>query len=1403
MERPTIKTDEAIFECKTILSGSSAEVPHTLCGRPSPAEELTTRSIKASSTLDMADLLSGQPTAPSVGSTGGGIPPPPSFADFKFTTIGQQPQLLKRISSPTEDFQCREPSSPSPSTLPELEYPSRPVSRSRPSLLQAYTSTDVVMEDVADDIGAANPPVQLKPSSIPQSTRIADQIQAPAARLPTPFRVPIADTSKSTREPFGTVTWGISPIPATSSPRREDSSISIASSTPLGAKVPTVTVPPYTSEANADSSVSGTGPSYQGVDSSYTTLRALQARLLSSLSNLQPPNATQALLLVQAANSHSANALSTAHRSHALAQQSLASAQEALAAAQESLSAAEQAKAHASDAVAAVEQLSSSGMEGNIEWEWNCTITQLQDDLRALGQWVGEREYEEFLKRREADRLARERKHEVAIEAAMRVANAGGRDPLVSQEMNLNVVRKAPEAVAQRSTVPAHAFAPPLVQRQERQRSAELEADAATRAWSLEHGHLPRDSSIATQDGPQLAMEDAGAPSALVRDCEQARTLSPEQAARLAVQREEENRLRELHEKKLEVARFQMRERERVEAEERSNLSTDETRLKRAWTRGPSPSSREVDGIASPVTQSSAVVEEAKRALEAYKEKERASAGKRRLDDEQTKKAVAARQSEEAKRAETRRLLEQRKQRELEELKKRQAEQAAELEREAEVRERKLIAEQERRRQEVMAQKLRASAETAARINAERAREKEKSAAAVPSISPGTTASQSHPDRPTEYGNLVVKKTMTSGSPKKPRSISGGVKLGPTTADQLDQTTPDSLPPSPSVTRSAALGLRVKKAPSNSGSPATTARADDSGHTIARRADTNESKKSHFTDRELSRKPPSTASLTAPPSMPPRSTPTSPADESSLFHVHRRSEDSGNMCVILPSQLPAASPEAQAANLRFVKSNGVLRNTHPEPVPDFWSVKRESPADESPSAPKKENDISATAKESKDGVPVAGGKRIDGELEAPTTPPTGTKISLPSKPLPLPPVRKAEVPNVQDQQASVVRDKAITATTTMNASALGLSIPPPLPVPSVSSPAVALPSSSAQPAKTAVKLKRPPSTLPSSTQAHADSSRGDPALTHQARATPLPLHPLLSGSAAESSASELSGPSRLSEAMQYEDQSQIAPIINDKGGWDRPSMSVDDEGYGIAPRSEAPARPRPNRQRYRRGGDHYSPAPRSPSPPYRSRPLPPMDAPPLGSSRPPSASPLPPEFSPRSPVLGKRRYHEDSRPDEPPSRRRWPPEDERDREQQPYMSRSVWPPRAWRSPSPERPALQARIGGREQRIGNGQSYRPTYASDTYDRPQFRGPDAHLRARAAEYAALYDQGASLHAAPAERPKLGRHSVADSRNERAQPSGKGKGGNTNTLNRGGNRVPLGSMNDLVIFRPRQYR
>ncbi|RDB25153.1 hypothetical protein Hypma_007913 [Hypsizygus marmoreus] len=1323
----------------------------------------------------MASLALGQADKP----TPTPIPPPPSFSEFKFTTIGQEPQLLKRISAPTPDFQYQDRSSPSPPLPTELRYPSNSITprpRSRPSLLEALADpNDVATSDAADDMAVDETSIQRTPSVAPRN---ALPTTAPnPSRAPLGWSQSVANNARPSPQAQGSTSrltaLSQAPIPITA--QRTEIGNSSTTNRAAGLFVPSGSTSAVSLNGMASSS------SALPQDSPYTGLRALQARLLSSLSHLGPPNTEEALRLVQSANSHSDTALLTAHRSHTLAQQSLASAREAVTAAKECLTAAEQARTHANDAAAAVKRITADELGVGGHSEWKTIINGLQDDIRALGEWVGEREGEE------TGRIGKEKERRDLVQSAISIPEGSGLDQATLEAISVEVAKRA-AAIQANLTHPVN---------RERQRSAELEADAARRAWSLEHSQPPRQ-----QPSPPAGVEEQ---EALARAQEQRRTQEAEEK-RLkeeAVKREEEaraqrerqqheeeikaQRLRELEQQKLEVAKFQISEREQKERREAEELSKRTVEASRLQTEVEDLRKRRAEG-------KSKVVAEAKRALEAHKaaEKEKAQEEQRRVEEAERRKAAAL---EEHKKAEAKRLVEQRKQRELEELKKKQeAEKAAE----AEAREAELRAAQGRRRQEVMAQKQRASAETAARILAERAKEKKLSAASTStSPAPTTPTTRTGPlpvqksPQDHQYGNLVAKKTVTAQatSPMKPRSISGGVKLGTVTVELNEQQKPDTAPLSPTLFRSAALGLRAKAQPqavTPSPLPKRSSRAPPSqDQSDSRNPSKGEGSGTLLTSNE--EKPISSNKSQSLPPVSALTTSTSSDTESIKnpaedLHVHRRSKDPGNMPVVPMSQVPPASPQAQAANLRYVRDvNGVLWDTYLKPDIDVDNVKLEPPT--------KDHDLAVL----KDQVspPKLPRKRLRrGKLEGePTSPPlppapatappppasqvVHTPIPLPPKPT-LPARPETNVPSLQPPsgyKATVTpapRPPVSSQPTTSSSTSITLPRKPPLKLPE--------PKKRAEPSTNKDQLSAAPS----------DSSRNATTFTAPT-AVRSPLDPRPTASTRKQMPPTIdtsnSGPSasfRNAGASPYDDYSQIAPAIQGDGGWDAAPHPMDEDYYD---NKGARGRQFAARGSSARRGDHYSPA-RQPSILDRpiSRPFASQDTRASSTARqqrnitPPEGSTLSPLG--HSPVLGKRRYRDEPPLIDQPPAHRYRQTDNRD--QGGYYPRSARtpPPVAyqWRTPSPDRPtALQSRIGVRDPavyNVGAGQSYRPSYENDPYSPVHSRRTsDGYQPAGYTEYSSYGQSSASYQ-------QFGRHQLTDhvDRTAAAALVGRGRGSAT---------------------------
>jgi hypothetical protein len=472
--------------------------------------------------LQMAQpgLFFGQPDARILSNNSNTTLPlkPPSFADFKFNTIGQQPQLLKRISAAEPDHHYIDHSSPEPSIDRDHSVQSTSKALSRPSLLQTLTAQaerDATMTDASDDMVVDTHSVQLNESllfsksSVPRGLSHFSTTRLDPGRPPLgwsgntpPVNQPSSNLGEGNPYSKSPVSQG-QPQEATTlnppQPLQKSAETSSHSSTPsiqpMDVNIPSVQtqlssptqVIPSPIRQNV-ATVCSASPIDDEGHSSYTALRALQSRLLSSLSSFKPPqiDTSHALLLVQAANSHSANALSTAHRVNILAQQAFIAARDAATVAQECLIAAEQAKAHVSVAVSAVEQIGNPDPGGlKNEWEWKTVIADLRDGVCALGQWVGEREGEEAALRRERERAEKERKHKESVESAMRISD--GLPPQLARVMSVEASQKTTSAKnyaeSSGTNVGAHI---------DLRASAEMEADAARRAWSLEHRSPPK-----------------------------------------------------------------------------------------------------------------------------------------------------------------------------------------------------------------------------------------------------------------------------------------------------------------------------------------------------------------------------------------------------------------------------------------------------------------------------------------------------------------------------------------------------------------------------------------------------------------------------------------------------------------------------------------------------------------------------------------------------------------------------------------------------------------------------------------------------------------------------------------------------------------------------------------------
>ncbi|KDR75130.1 hypothetical protein GALMADRAFT_249046 [Galerina marginata CBS 339.88] len=320
-------------------------------------------------------------------------PAPPSFSNFQFKTIGQQPALLQRISAPGLDTLPYQHLDRSPSLSPDL--PNVPSSSERLKPGQPSLQARLSMLDPSDyesnamniDLRNINPVLGRKVST--------SASQKPAST--------ISDISLENRDvddcPPG-------PIPFVSNQPKTDSSRH-SSAVPYNAAAPA------SSSSNASLSLPSNialspNPSSLANEPSLASLRALQMRISSAISNLRPVSITDALQLAQSAKEHCTKVNSSARQANELAQQALRSAQQSVDAARQCLAVAGSIQLRADEVMTAVEKISSA--QGTKEW--NDALDTLKDNSHLLEQWVRDREAQEAKRLRELKDQSEHRKQD-------------------------------------------------------------------------------------------------------------------------------------------------------------------------------------------------------------------------------------------------------------------------------------------------------------------------------------------------------------------------------------------------------------------------------------------------------------------------------------------------------------------------------------------------------------------------------------------------------------------------------------------------------------------------------------------------------------------------------------------------------------------------------------------------------------------------------------------------------------------------------------------------------------------------------------------------------------------------------------------------------------------------------
>ena len=341
-----------------------------------------------------------------------------SFSNFQFKTIGQQPELLKRISAPNpEDLDRFQSPSISPVSVsakdlspgPPPEISTQPSLRARLSLadrlmINLSGNNDVQMEDAS----SANLHTHLL--TIP-----AINLERTNQSLNKDITTETAVSASGRSRPPGSktnVSGVLSPHHTHNSPATlglEPSNLSRSSS---GRSNLQSSARPTSLQSNAATSTSRPGTPINLVASitpPFDTLRQLQARIASSISNLKPISTENVLLLAQSVKEKQRGVLASVHHAQTLAHQALVSAQASVTACDDCLKVVESTQMQIDEVMAAIENI-----DGGHASSWNVNLEALRDDFHQLGAWARDLEINEAQRQRdfeetEAKRRSQER----------------------------------------------------------------------------------------------------------------------------------------------------------------------------------------------------------------------------------------------------------------------------------------------------------------------------------------------------------------------------------------------------------------------------------------------------------------------------------------------------------------------------------------------------------------------------------------------------------------------------------------------------------------------------------------------------------------------------------------------------------------------------------------------------------------------------------------------------------------------------------------------------------------------------------------------------------------------------------------------------------------------------------
>lgn len=502
--------------------------------------------------------------------------PPPSLANFRFTTIGKQPDLLKRISAPQPDQDYQDIPPPSPLHTSTIQP------TSRPTLLQALAGTDKSQSDSANHTSLSHNQPRMGIFDERAIALFANQASASFRQQSMSRDEFSAKTESRLTSPDFTCSMELVYPPTESAPSRSPAPAPVES-------------PNFPSRVNLPTRI-------LHIISSLDAASTRQLNILNSIALLEQH--------VQSVTTQTSLCLENAHRAKTLAQRSLATAQESLNIAQENVSLAQSAKDRADQVQSGLAQLAIlckdevAGEPGRhlkyeLEEFYQLVSEQARDEVvthpTGLPHDVLQAMVAEIARKiREHDHGSRKRKrsqedHDESTEAQP------AKEPRIEQsimasdwflEMEAELVRKAwgqeAERAERRSTAPPDVAMDTTLDHQ-REPITETHASDVRQADMDTRQQAPADQ----------ATEQPNAPSEQgLSSYHSAASVSGPEGIEDALQAQ---RRWELEEQKLEIARFQIRERELQELQikhketQKKNAPTFNESQKKKGTMDPGP----------------------------------------------------------------------------------------------------------------------------------------------------------------------------------------------------------------------------------------------------------------------------------------------------------------------------------------------------------------------------------------------------------------------------------------------------------------------------------------------------------------------------------------------------------------------------------------------------------------------------------------------------------------------------------------------------------------------------------------------------------------------------------------------------------------------------------------------